>query len=89
MLQRDGRLFHIDFGHILGNFKTKFGIRRELSALLLPSEFVYLIQQGEPGSWDQFRHACETGQLTRIKARLRDRLAHQDIGMPARQVSSP
>ncbi len=61
MLQRDGRLFHIDFGHILGNFKTKFGIRRELSALLLPSEFVYLIQQGEPGSWDQFRHACETG----------------------------
>jgi phosphatidylinositol-4,5-bisphosphate 3-kinase len=28
MITQTGHLFHIDFGHFLGNFKTKFGINR-------------------------------------------------------------
>lgn len=28
MVQKNGKFFHIDFGHILGNFKTKMGIKR-------------------------------------------------------------
>ena len=26
---KEGNLFHIDFGHFLGNVKKKFGIKRE------------------------------------------------------------
>lgn len=28
MVQKNGKFFHIDFGHILGNFKMKFGVKR-------------------------------------------------------------
>jgi hypothetical protein len=37
------QLFHIDFGHILGNFKMKYGIRRERTQLVLIDDFVRVI----------------------------------------------
>ena len=43
MLRNDGQLFHIDFGHFLGNFKTKFGFRRERVPFVLTYDFVYII----------------------------------------------
>jgi len=37
MLKNDGKLFHIDFGHFLGNFKSKYGYKREK----LEGQFVF------------------------------------------------
>jgi phosphatidylinositol-4,5-bisphosphate 3-kinase len=34
MLTKSGHLFHIDFGHFLGNFKSKFGINRGKAVLI-------------------------------------------------------
>ena len=40
---------HIDFGHILGNFKVKFGVKRERSLFLLTPEManVYINEYKE------------------------------------------
>ena len=45
MLATNGKLFHIDFGHILGHFKTKLGISRERTPMVLPTDFLYVIDQ--------------------------------------------
>jgi phosphatidylinositol-4,5-bisphosphate 3-kinase len=39
-LSRSGELFHIDFGHFLGNWKSKFGIKRERVKFILTPDFV-------------------------------------------------
>ncbi|KAK3713310.1 hypothetical protein QZH41_009033, partial [Actinostola sp. cb2023] len=46
MVTRTGQLFHIDFGHILGNFKRRFGIRRERVPVVLTDHFVHVITKG-------------------------------------------
>ncbi|KAI3637772.1 hypothetical protein MIR68_004421 [Amoeboaphelidium protococcarum] len=46
MVSKDGHLFHIDFGHFLGNVKRKFGIKRERAPFVLTPDFVYVICSG-------------------------------------------
>jgi phosphatidylinositol-4,5-bisphosphate 3-kinase len=48
MVRPSGHVFHIDFGHILGNFKTKFGFKRETAPFVLTKDFVNVIGEGEP-----------------------------------------
>merc|ERR1719397_923660 len=43
MVTKDGHLFHIDFGHFLGNFKKKFGINRERAAFVLTPEMAFVM----------------------------------------------
>uniref|UniRef100_A0AAY4CF52 phosphatidylinositol-4,5-bisphosphate 3-kinase n=1 Tax=Denticeps clupeoides TaxID=299321 RepID=A0AAY4CF52_9TELE len=62
MIRENGQLFHIDFGHFLGNFKTKFGINRERVPFILTYDFVHVIQQGRTNNsekFERFREYCE------------------------------
>jgi phosphatidylinositol-4,5-bisphosphate 3-kinase len=43
MVTKDGHLFHIDFGHFLGNFKSKFGYKRERTPFVFTPEMAYVI----------------------------------------------
>jgi len=43
MVTKDGHLFHIDFGHFLGNFKKKFGMNRERAAFVFTPEMAYVM----------------------------------------------
>jgi phosphatidylinositol kinase/protein kinase (PI-3 family) len=43
MVKKNGELFHIDFGHFLGHFKYKFGIKRERAPFVFTSEFCHAI----------------------------------------------
>lgn len=46
MVKPDGMLFHIDFGHFLGNFKTKMGIRRERTPFVFTQQMAFVICSG-------------------------------------------
>ncbi|OON15239.1 phosphoinositide 3-kinase family, accessory domain protein, partial [Opisthorchis viverrini] len=46
MVDTIGRLFHIDFGHILDNRKKKFGITRERVPFVLTKDFITVIAHG-------------------------------------------
>eukprot|EP00823_Brevimastigomonas_motovehiculus_P006200 TRINITY_DN5029_c0_g1_i1.p1 TRINITY_DN5029_c0_g1~~TRINITY_DN5029_c0_g1_i1.p1 ORF type:complete len:1166 (+),score=333.41 TRINITY_DN5029_c0_g1_i1:89-3586(+) len=43
MVTKDGHLFHIDFGHFLGNFKKKFGMNRERAAFVFTPEMAFVM----------------------------------------------
>ncbi|KAH8409752.1 hypothetical protein KR222_004019 [Zaprionus bogoriensis] len=67
MVKRNGQLFHIDFGHILGHFKQKFGVRRERVPFVLTHDFVYVINKGcvdrEAQEFCRFQELCERAFL--------------------------
>ena len=54
------QLFHIDFGHFLGNFKRKLGINRERVPFILTYDFVHVIQQGRTNNSEKFERYTAT-----------------------------
>jgi phosphatidylinositol-4,5-bisphosphate 3-kinase len=55
MLKKNGELCHIDFGHFLGHFKYKMGIKRERAPFVFTNQFkTVLDSEGAPG-YDKFK----------------------------------
>ena len=57
MMQEDGHLFHIDFGHFLGNFKTKkiapgLKFKRERSPLVFTPQMLHVLNPLHD-EWDE------------------------------------
>jgi len=55
MVTKDGHLFHIDFGHFLGNFKKKFGVNRERAAFVFTPEMAYVMGGRNYKRADEFK----------------------------------
>jgi len=58
MLSEDGHLFHIDFGHFLGNFKSKFGVKRERAPFVFTPDFAYVLGNKGSDDYEKFVQVC-------------------------------
>eukprot|EP01116_Phalansterium_solitarium_P018016 TRINITY_DN4609_c0_g1_i1.p1 TRINITY_DN4609_c0_g1~~TRINITY_DN4609_c0_g1_i1.p1 ORF type:complete len:1412 (-),score=535.42 TRINITY_DN4609_c0_g1_i1:565-4800(-) len=58
MLTREGHLFHIDFGHFLGNFKKKFGMKRERAPFVFTPDFAYVLGGKDGDNFKEFVELC-------------------------------
>jgi Phosphatidylinositol 3- and 4-kinase/Phosphoinositide 3-kinase family, accessory domain (PIK domain)/Phosphoinositide 3-kinase C2/PI3-kinase family, ras-binding domain len=58
MVTRTGHLFHIDFGHFLGNFKTKMGIRREREAFVFTKAMAFVMGGENASDFKRFKDLC-------------------------------
>eukprot|EP00053_Salpingoeca_punica_P012500 m.111953 g.111953 ORF g.111953 m.111953 type:complete len:1024 (-) comp15963_c0_seq1:1685-4756(-) len=66
MCTESGQLFHIDFGHFLGNWKAKFGVRRERVKFILVPDFVVAMTKGgtrESDRWAKFKEVCKKAYI--------------------------
>ncbi|KAJ8265228.1 hypothetical protein COCON_G00143270 [Conger conger] len=63
MIMDQGNLFHIDFGHIMGNTKRFLGVNRERAPFVLTPDFLYVM--GRVGSlyFKRFTDTCVQAYL--------------------------
>lgn len=70
MMTKTGHLFHIDFGHFLGNFKTALGIQRERSKFVFTEEMSYAMGGLGSGGFEQFKdYSCKAYNYIRKHGR--------------------
>ena len=60
MITRDGYFFHIDFGHFLGNFKTKLGVKRERSPFKFTPQYADVFGGETDPRYKEFQDICCT-----------------------------
>ena len=54
-------MFHIDFGHFLGNYKSKYGYKRERAPFIFNSQFAAILiksQESKTDLYDKFVETC-------------------------------
>ena len=66
MCTRKGHLFHIDFGHFLGNYKKKFGIKRERAPFVFTPQYANVLG-GKKGKYfaDFETYCCKAYNILR------------------------
>ncbi|KAJ8257558.1 hypothetical protein GJAV_G00186940 [Gymnothorax javanicus] len=74
MIMDQGNLFHIDFGHIMGNTKTFLGVNRERAPFVLTPDFLYVMGRVNKKSslyFHKFKETCIQAYLAlRCHSRL-------------------
>jgi len=60
MLTKTGHLFHIDFGHFLGNFKKKFGFKREKAPFVFVPQYAAILGGTKDPCFQKFVDVCCT-----------------------------
>lgn len=60
MIKKYGDLFHIDFGHILGNFKTIVGVKRETNQVVFNSQMLHVFGGEKSENYYQFLLLCSS-----------------------------
>eukprot|EP00899_Mesostigma_viride_P025532 jgi/Mesvir1/6163/Mv00858-RA.1 len=58
MLTHSGCLFHVDFGHFLGHFKSKFGFKREKAPFVLTPDFAHVMGGPKGAAFARFKSVC-------------------------------
>ena len=66
MMNKSGNLFHIDFGHFLGHFKTFLGMSRENAPFVFPPPFVQVLGGTRSKNFAKFVVMCCDGLLVSV-----------------------
>ena len=61
MMKKNGELFHIDFGHFLGHFKYKMGIKRERAPFVFTRQFQYVLGGDDSELFKKFKEKLQLG----------------------------
>ena len=71
MLTKSGKLLHIDFGHFLGNFKSKFGYKRETAPFVFTPAMAEVLGGTDSAEYNAFvQMSCTLYRAVRKHARL-------------------